>query len=252
MFKNFQNRIENFGKTAKELLRERNSEKNDYQSINVITTYLWLRYPEKYSLYKPSLAVSLANTVESSVEIKGSPIVKAMNAIKLYDIVAKELINDEELRDLLNSELNDECYKDDNLRTMVVDLVYFVGKYMNKAEAKTVNGHKTWIYSPGEKARLWNECQDDEMMCLGWDPLGDLNQYLSKDDIKSALKLHYGVDKDYMNDSLAVWEFLKEINIGDTVFVKNGRNTIIGRGTVVGEYVYDDKRSEYKNIRAVE
>lgn len=247
-----QNRIENFVETAKELLSEWNDDKNHYQSINVITTYLWLRYPDKYSLYKPSLALSLANTVEFSVEIKGTPIVKALNAIKLYDIVAKELIKDEELKNMLNSALNEECDKDNNLRTMVVDLVYFTGKYMNKTEAMTVNSHKTWIYSPGEKARLWNECQDDEMMCLGWDPLGDFNQYLSKDDIKSALKQHYGVDKDYMNDSLAVWEFLKEISIGDTVFVKNGRNTIIGRGKVIGEYVYDDKRSEFKNIRAVE
>ena len=30
--------------------------KNHYQTFNVISTYLWLRYPDKYYIYKPSVA----------------------------------------------------------------------------------------------------------------------------------------------------------------------------------------------------
>lgn len=40
------------------------------------------------------------------------------------------------------------------------------------------------------------------------------------------------------------------MKIGDIVFVKKGRNTIIGRGIVTSDYEYDDTRvDEYANIR---
>ena len=54
-----------------------------------------------------------------------------------------------------------------------------------------------------------------------------------------------------MNDSLATWEFINEIQVGDIVFAKRGRTHIVGRGVVEGEYVFDDSREEYKHIRKV-
>lgn len=32
-----------------------------------------------------------------------------------------------------------------------------------------------WIYSPGEKARHWQEFYADKIMGIGWDELGDLS-----------------------------------------------------------------------------
>ena len=69
--------------------------------------------------------------------------------------------------------------------------------------------------------------------------------------MKSHMKDLYGEERDYRNDSLATWEFANEINIGDIVFAKKGRNCILGRGIVTGEYECDENRSEYINARSV-
>ena len=45
-------RINQFRKNADELLRLWGKGKQHYQTLNAITTYLWLRYPDKYYIYK--------------------------------------------------------------------------------------------------------------------------------------------------------------------------------------------------------
>jgi 5-methylcytosine-specific restriction protein B len=42
------------------------------------------------------------------------------------------------------------------------------------------------------------------------------------------------------------------MSVGDEVFVKQGRNRILGHGRITGEYVYDATRPEYRNVRSVE
>lgn len=49
-------RINQFRKNADELLRLWGKGKQHYQTLNAITTYLWLRYPDKYYIYKYSCA----------------------------------------------------------------------------------------------------------------------------------------------------------------------------------------------------
>lgn len=110
---------------------------------------------------------------------------------------------------------------------------------------------KVWTYSPGENARMWDDCIEDGQMYLGWDDLGDLSQYSSRDDVTVSLKEKYGGDNSFKNDTLAVWDFVNNMQVGDVIFAKRGRKTIIGKGIVTGGYVYDTARSEYLNSRAV-
>lgn len=110
---------------------------------------------------------------------------------------------------------------------------------------------KSWLYSPGEQARFWEDCVENEKMYLGWDELGDLSKYPTREAMVTYMKEEYGVDKEYKNDSLATWEFVNEIKEGDVIFAKKGLHTIVGRGIVVGKYQYDETRNEYKNVRSV-
>ena len=107
---------------------------------------------------------------------------------------------------------------------------------------------KVWLYSPGENARKWEDCLVSKVMSIGWDELGDLSAYGSREDMRDKLIEIYGTGNKYTNDSLATWQFANEIQIGDIIFVKKGRNCIIGIGTVQSIYRYDDSRDEYKNI----
>lgn len=118
--------------------------------------------------------------------------------------------------------------------------------------ASNAEGVQTWIYSPGEGACKWDECVANQQMYLGWDEMGDLEQYENREAMKTRMKELYGEGKEYRNDSLATWEFVHEMNIGDVVFAKKGRGCIIGRGVVTGEYEYDEERDEFIHCRSVD
>ena len=109
-----------------------------------------------------------------------------------------------------------------------------------------------WIYSPGERARIWDECYNDNIMAIGWDAIGDLRAYNSKDEIKQVMNKHYDPSRSYIHSACATWEFANEMKPGDIVFAKNGMHLIIGRGIVKSDYIYDPLRKEFKNIRKVE
>ena len=108
-----------------------------------------------------------------------------------------------------------------------------------------------WTIAPGEGARLWREFLELGIAAIGWDDLDDLSEYESKDAIHGAL-IESGAGKNPFNQSLAVWEFVHEMKVGDIVVAKKGRNVILGWGTVTGRYRHDADRAEYKNLRTVE
>lgn len=60
-----------------------------------------------------------------------------------------------------------------------------------KQTART-NQPGIWTYSPGEGARKWTECQDKNMMFLGWDDMEDFNTYKSRQEIVENLRSVYG------------------------------------------------------------
>ncbi len=109
-----------------------------------------------------------------------------------------------------------------------------------------------WIYAAGPNASKWAECYNEGIMVIGWDDLGDLEQYSAKKEVKEEMQSRYGDEKTYMNDSLAVWQFTNEMQIGDIVYVKKGLHGIVGRGMVTSDYLYDEMRSEYQHIRKVD
>lgn len=113
------------------------------------------------------------------------------------------------------------------------------------------DGITYWTFSPGEKASKWHLCVDKGIMCLGWDALGDLTQYASREDMRAEIKKQYPTDGNAKNDSLAVWQFSREMKIGDVVFAKNGRDVIIGRGIVESDYYFDDSFSDFKHVRNI-
>lgn len=118
---------------------------------------------------------------------------------------------------------------------------------------KNVKSKRYWMYSPGHNAIHWDEFYTKGIMAIGWDQLrGDLTQYPTKESIKTRLKEVYGENNSYVNIALALWQFANELQPGDIVFVKKGLKTIVGRGIVKSEYIYDDEREEYRHIHEIE
>ena len=102
-----------------------------------------------------------------------------------------------------------------------------------------------WLMALGEQSVLWNDCYESGIACIGWD-LGDLRDYETREDIDQAMG-----GGGHRHDSLACWEFCREMKAGDVIFVKRGRWKVIGHGMVESDYRFDDTRDEYKNVRDV-
>lgn len=117
-----------------------------------------------------------------------------------------------------------------------------------KPKDSTIN---YWLYAPGENASEWPKCQSEGMMCIHWNDLGNLTQYTTREDIRSAVKRYYPTDGNAKNDSLCLWQFSKELKPGDIVFAKRGLGKIIGCGVVESDYFYDDATDGFKHKRKV-
>lgn len=107
-----------------------------------------------------------------------------------------------------------------------------------------------WIYSPGDVAMYWNEFYESGIMSIGWDLLGDLSSYGSKNEMRQKLRELNNSDSSFKNAVHATWQFVNEMKPGDIVFAKKGMHQIVGRGIVTSEYEYDSTKA-HKNVRHV-
>jgi len=128
------------------------------------------------------------------------------------------------------------------------DIVY---QNMNKENEDT---KRYWLYSPGEQAVKWEEFYNEGIMAIGWDELGDLENYTDRKSILEALINNYGGGEDQRNNVSAIDDFCNgenKINIGDIVIAKKGTKTLLGYGKVISDYYFDEERATYKHYRKV-
>lgn len=131
------------------------------------------------------------------------------------------------------------------------DFIWYVGSESEISNQKHQIMKKYWMYAPGENSSKWDEFYEQKIMGIAWDEMGDLSDYDSKEQMRLKMKELYGGDGSYKNDVHATWQFANEIQVGDIVFVKSGRNKIVGRGVVESDYLFDESRAAYKNLRKV-
>lgn len=108
-----------------------------------------------------------------------------------------------------------------------------------------------WLYAPGEGSAMWDYFHSHSEMGIGWAEIGDLRVFGSKEEMKQKMKDTYDPTLSYMNAAHATWQFANEIKVGDIIFVKKGRNQIIGRGVVTGDYYFHQPDPEYPHRRSV-
>lgn len=106
-------------------------DKKDYHSEHVVSTYLWLRYPDKYYIYKPILATGLFKRLGLNLKLWGGGAKALCQSYEVYNLVSQALASDAEYRQMLDDVLSSDCYPDSSCITATVDFVFYVGKYMD-------------------------------------------------------------------------------------------------------------------------
>lgn len=134
-------RIESFKKQSNILLKKyKSTAKQHYQHENAITTYLWLRYPDKYYVYKYSEARSVSNKLDSNYKFKkGSYTDNLKSFYDFYNEIRESLKRDSTLIDLFKSRLTDDCYPDSELRTLTFDVGFYISRNISKPADKESN-----------------------------------------------------------------------------------------------------------------
>ena len=123
-------RVKSFKEKAQPLLDVHGKNaKNHYQDENTIFTYLWLRYPEKYYIYKISEIKSVAKTLHCDLIFKNGQYEDNIhNFLELYDAIRQELLKDDELKTLLKSQLTGDCYADEAFCTLTIDFGFYISR----------------------------------------------------------------------------------------------------------------------------
>lgn len=147
--------------------------KNHFQAENSISTYLWLRYPDKYYIYKYGEAMKVADVLENDYRFKRGAYAKNIrNFYKFYDAICDELKQDSELVTLLQSQLTDTCYPDPELKTLTIDVGFYISRNDTKNnQIDTVPNsavpEDVWLpkdYDPGLSVEDWVELLNDEQV----------------------------------------------------------------------------------------
>ncbi|MGN1114519.1 MAG: AAA family ATPase [Oscillospiraceae bacterium] len=135
-----------------------------YQYENAISTYLWLRYPDKYYIYKFGEVKKVSSKLESDYRFKkGAYANNILNFLKFYDEISVALKEDTELVNLFHSQLTDTCYPDPELKTLTIDVGFYISRYYS--QTGIVPDTTSWYgtdFDPGLSVEDWGKLLKDE------------------------------------------------------------------------------------------
>ena len=134
-----------------------------YQYENAICTYLWLRYPDKYYIYKLSEIKAVSSELKSDyIFKKGAYADNIRNFLDFYNEICDELQQDEEMKNMLASQITGTCYTDPELRTLTIDVGFFISRYLNKdVSAPSTDEWWTIDYTPELTVEDWEALLND-------------------------------------------------------------------------------------------
>ena len=115
-----------------------------YQDLRAVMVYLTFEYPEKYYLFKSRMYTTFRDRV-GFVEEKPkqkSIVWKVESYSRLCEIVLDEVKQDAELQAMSKARLNEDCYQDEALHLLAMDIVFYGSAYMAETEFATEQDSK--------------------------------------------------------------------------------------------------------------
>lgn len=152
-------RVMRFQAEASALLSEiDDAPANHYQDVRAVSTYLWLRYPDKYYAFKYGVDKAAAEALGADVQFKQASYEPNLAAHQLLlDEVCHQMQMDPELAQLLQGRLTPDCYPDPQLKTLAMDFCFFLSQPIGP---KTEADLGDWFpsleeYDPGLSVEDW-------------------------------------------------------------------------------------------------
>ena len=158
-------RVEAF-QNAAEVLRVKHDDgtwRSHYQNTNAISTYLWLRYPDKYYIYKYEIFREVALVLEADDVPRRDGLAESMLAgYRMYDELCAALCGDSERASLLDAALEESCYPDPKRKTLTMDFGFYLSRfYQEEQKNPRDEGWFPTDYSPELTVSDWMELLQD-------------------------------------------------------------------------------------------
>ena len=157
-------RMEAF-KNASDSFLESDGSRMHFQDENTISTYLWLRYPDKYYIYKWGECRAVSNKLALGYRFKkGDYANNVRDHFTMYGAICAAAQADPDLRNLLDSQLTDDCYPDPALKTLTIDIAFYISRSSGEttdtnteADTEVEEPNYWWLVaSPHQKFRFAN------------------------------------------------------------------------------------------------
>ena len=212
----------------------------------LISCFLTLHDPQKYTFYKPDVYDSFCRILGVEPKKAGQKLVHFYELLHQYLIPLVE--QDTELMESVNNELQkEECIKSTILIAQTV-LWNYVRKLRKDGK------QQVWLFLGGKDANDYHfeEMYDDGVMALcGWDKVGDLSDCPDKESVD---KRRQSIDEYQFNTGNLtgmLHAIANEINEGDIVLAKYSKSDVVGMGVVTGDYRFDDDSVYGKHCRDI-
>ena len=217
-----------------------------YQNENSISTYLWLRYPDKYYSYKLSDIKEVASELKSDYRFKkGAYADNIRNFMKLYNEICMEIRQDIKLVNLFKSQLTDSCYPDPELRTLTFDFGFYISKCNNEHKEASDEAWFPTDYSPEISVDEWvNLLQDKSVFTLSsLEIMKRMKDYGQATCTQLAIK--YGESENFYNSGSTVLAQHVAEKTNCPMPEKNNENSEWWPILYVGKYASKDETGSY-------
>jgi 5-methylcytosine-specific restriction protein B len=107
--------------------------------------------------------------------------------------------------------------------------------------------------APGHNAEFWQDCLNGEYICVGWDEVGDLREFDSRESFRERFTEVFGERYSHQKSTLTkkgneLWTLI-ELEPGDLVVANQGTSMVLAVGEVVEPgYEWLSERQEYRHI----
>ena len=146
--------------------------RNHYQNTNAISTYLWLRYPDKYYIYKYELFRAAARELSSDYMPKKNGSVETLiGGFQMYDEICEAIKANPEIVELFRKGITASCYPDPELKTATIDVGFYLARfYLSVQNAE--KDENEWFpkpedYTPELGVEDWIELLNDSSVFTG-------------------------------------------------------------------------------------
>lgn len=119
---------------AMELLRKKyvaESWSKHYQSVNALSVYLWMRYPDRYYVYQYGHCKIVSEVLETTdCELSSQKSYASMNAgYLLFDEIHQVIQENQTLVWTFKSLCTEECYPDPQLKTLTMEATNYMARF---------------------------------------------------------------------------------------------------------------------------